>query len=37
MTARVSNSASLSVGVIPTFGRHGANHSEAFNSSSIRA
>jgi hypothetical protein len=37
MTASVTSSASLSVGAIPTAGRHGANQGEAFNSSSIRA
>ncbi|MBK3564212.1 hypothetical protein JHN47_10650 [Streptomyces sp. MBT62] len=37
MTASVISSASLSVGVIPMAGRHGASHGEAFNSSSIRA
>jgi hypothetical protein len=37
MTARVTSSASLSVGAIPMAGPYGASHGEAFNSSSIRA
>src|SRR5213595_316351 len=35
MTARVTSSASLSVGMIPTSGRHGASCGEAFSASSI--